>query len=225
MKLNLITKSFEHLSVRRAYNISYPQIEFECKMSSTSAEIIELYNSISKNVKNGIIEIDEVVSRKEFHHFCDDKKTHRALIFTLGSKEVWIKEKSDAKIVYSPQYKIPILVRREKKLEPKDSGYDKLFSKTLKSDYIGSFKKECTDISFWFKNFLFTITISESVAGKSIFSQVEIEYDGHHLNIKRPSKKILPSLFDEVICLLLPKLAMHFTVETKLHWLKSERAN
>ena len=76
-------------------------------------------------------------------------------------------------------------------------------------------------MSFWFVNYLFTITIAESISSKSSFRQIEIEYDGHRHDTKTPIRKSLPSLFDQVIPILLPKSAMHFTTKTKQHWLKS----
>jgi hypothetical protein len=96
-----------------------------------------------------------------------------------------------------------------------------MFIKTLKSEYIGSFQKNCVDISFWFKNFLFTMTIAQSNTGWSEFSQVEIEYDGYTFLSKSPNKKVISSLFDDIITLCLPKSMHNFTTETKLEWLES----
>jgi hypothetical protein len=163
-----------------------------------------------KNVRNNKLTLDDIVLRKEYHHFYDEKRMHIAFIFALGSKEVWIKEKSDTNIVHTPRYKIPILIRKEKKIRPSDLGYDKLFLKTLKSDYIASFKKECIDISFWFENFLFTITVAESVTNKSSLSQIEIEYDGRCQNTECPSRKSLLTLFDKVSPYIITRIGYAF---------------
>lgn len=174
---------------RREYKQSYPDTEFECKVIFTSVELSKIIRFMSISILNNKIEIDEITQRQEFHHFYSDRNIHRAFIFSRGSREVWIKEKSDNNTTYSPQYSIPLLIRREKKLKPADSMYYKLFLETLKWNYIGSFRKESIDVSFWFKNFLYTVTIAESNTGWSKFTQIEIEYDGHSPQAKRPSKK------------------------------------
>ena len=208
---------------KREYKQSYPYTEFECKVVFIPANLGEIIRFILTNIRNNKISIDEIAQRQEFHHFYSNRNIHRAFVFLRGSREVWIKEKSGGNATYSPQYNIPILIRREKKLKPADLIYSKLFLETLRWNYAGSFQKESIDISLWFKQFLYTITIAESNTSWSKFMQIEIEYDGHSLQAKHPSKKTVISLFDQIMPLLLPKSMMRFTTETKLQWLKSNR--
>ena len=210
---------------RRKYKQSFLNTEFECKIIFNSAGLNEIIQFMITNIRNEKIEIDEIAQRKELHHFYGNRNVHRAFIFLVGSREVWIKEKSDGNVTYSPQYNIPVLIRREKKLRPTDLIYSKLFLETLKWNYVGSFQKESIDISLWFKKFLYTVTIAESDTGWSKFTQIEIEYDGHSPHVKRPNKKTVISLFDEIMSLLLTQSMMRFTMETKLQWLKSNREN
>lgn len=202
---------------------SYPEIEFECKIPTSPSNLAAITRLILEKIRDFKIVLDSVASRREFHHFYGDEKNMGAFIFLQGSREVWIKKKRGANIIYSPQHKIPILMRGERKLKPRDSLYNKLFKEILKLDYIGSFQKDCVDVSFWLENALFTVTVAQSVTNQSNFSQIEIEYDGHRINSNLPSKKNLLILFDEVISLLLPKSEMNFSTKTKLEWLKSHQ--
>lgn len=219
-RLDVYTKHYM-INKRRSYSISYPHKEFECKIKFTSHTLDKIIRSILASIKEKSIEIDEIVRRQEFHHFYGNKKTHRAFIFLQGSKEVWIKEKSKNRVVHTHKFNVPILVRKEEKLRPKDLIYSRYFLDTLKWNYVGSFNKKCIDISFWFNSFLYTITIAESHTGWRKLSQIEIEYDGHAIRTKKPSEKRVLSLFDEIIPIIIPKPARYFTTETKLEWLQS----
>lgn len=198
-------------------------VEFECKTDFTFSKPDMVAKLILKRIKIGNIKIDNIDYRKEYHHFYSKKNcgVHRAFIFVNSSKEVWIKEKSSKKIIYTPKYKIPVLVRKERKLKPTDSIYEDIFLDTLTWKYEGSFKKECTDISFWYKNNCFTITFAEADNFISKFSQIELEHDGYSPIIKKPTKKLLLTLFDEVAHLIIPKTSTAFTTKTKLEWLKN----
>lgn len=225
-RLNIIafTKQFRReRKLKRKFAASFPDIEFECKIPLKVNNLKIITKSILKNIKSSKFILDDVVLREEFHHFYGNSMNMGAFIFMLGSEEVWIKRKSDINTIRSPKHNIPILVRKEKKLKPKDLLYQKIFQETLKLDYIGSFKKSCVDISFWFNNFLFTVTVARANNNQSDFCQIEIEYDGHNIRCSAPSKKNLPVLFDEVVSLLLPKSEMSFSIKTKMQWLKSDK--
>lgn len=148
------------------------------------------------------------------------RTTSRTFIVVQGSTEVWIKEKVLRKL--NPTLsKIPILIRREKKLKPTDNNYPKLFLETLKWQYVGSFYKECIDVSLWFENLLFTITFMNAVVDKAILSLIELEYDGHSSNIKRPTVGKIMDAFDKISHDLLPQVTnKYFTSFTKLEWLE-----
>lgn len=200
---------------------TFPLTEFECKIILTPVTANKIISAIFAGIGTGRIELDDIAQRAELHLFFKHNNIHRAYIFSKGSTEVWIKEKSNGRVIPSPQRNIPILMRSEKKLKPSSPIYNKLFLETLKWTYVGSFQKESIDISFWFSGYLFTVTIAEAHTGWSEFWQIEIEYDSNSPRIKSPSKKMVLSLFDEIIPVLLPKPTASFTTETKLQWLTS----
>lgn len=75
---------------------------------------------------------------------------------------------------------------------------------------------------FWLENLLFTITFMNATVDKSVLSQIELEFDGHSLNIKRPSVKRVSKAFDMVSQNLIPKVNNKYFISlTKLEWLKA----
>jgi len=216
MNLDHVNKQLRrlHQSKKLKYVITYPAIEIETKINPRLVNL----TGIIYNLKN--FRIDEIIQRKEFHHYHEQGKASRNFIFVQGSDEVWIKEKTFRKLHYTP-FKVPILLRQEKKIRPGDSNYHKLFLDTLNWQHVGSFYKECVDISFWFENLLFTVTFMNAILGKSILSQIELEFDGHSSNIKRPSIKKITAAFDTVSQSLIRQVNnKYFTSLTKLEWLK-----
>ena len=75
------------------------------------------------------------------------------------------------------------------------------------------------DVSFWFGDFLFTLTLANAIKNKECFSQIEIEYDGHSNLVRRPSKKAIFELFDNVIADIVPNQQPYFVTTTKTEWL------
>lgn len=216
MNLDYVNKQLKglHCAEKRGHVISYPAIEIEAKIDANSV----ICQKITHGFRN--YRIDEISQRKEFHHYYERRTTSRTFIFVQGSNEVWIKEKVFIKLNFTLS-KIPILIRREKKLKPTDHNYPKLFLETLKWHYVGSFYKECVDVSFWFENLLFTITFANATVGKAVLSQIELEYDGHSSNIKRPTMGKTRDAFDKVSHDLDSQITnKHFTTLTKLEWLK-----
>ncbi len=219
MDIDLIAKKFKGFKhiVKSDYIVSYPGIEFEAKIQATKES--SAVKEILSNFKKNHIKIDEIIKRDEFHHFYKKGDIHRAFIFMRGSRDVWIKEKHQTKVLRTPILEAPILVRYEKKLKPKDRLYKKLFYETLYWHYEGSFQKECVDVSFWFENFLFTLTFANAIKNKIYFSQIEIEYDGHSKLARAPRKKTILKLFDDVISHIAPSQKPFLTTTTKLQWL------
>jgi len=89
------------------YDVSYPDKEFECKISFDQVGLNKIIRFILESVKNKKITLDDIVLRKEYHHFYEDKKTHRAFIFASESKEVWIKKKVTQTLFAHPNIKFP----------------------------------------------------------------------------------------------------------------------
>lgn len=189
-------------------------MEMETKINPSLVNLEGIFYNL-KNFRN-----DEIIHRKEFHHYHRKVGTSRAFIFIQGSGEVWIKEKISRRLCYTP-LKIPILLRQERKIRPNDTDYHKLFLDTLNWKFVGSFYKECVDVSFWFGSFLFTITFMNAIINKSILSQIELEYDGHSSNIKRPTIEKIMDAFDKISYDLIPQTTNKcFTSFTKLEWLE-----
>lgn len=169
------------------YIVSYPNIEFEAKIAGMLKQ-----EDILKELHRNNLRIDDVVKRKEFHHFYQKGSIQRTFIFSRGSEMVWIKEKNSGDIAYTSVLQAPVLIRRERKLEPtKNREYRKYFLGALSYDFRGSLEKNAVDISFWFEEFLFTITPMMSKMGKRILLQTEIEYNGHSRSAQRPAKNTI----------------------------------
>ncbi|MFH1233161.1 MAG: hypothetical protein V1649_00720 [Patescibacteria group bacterium] len=135
------------------------------------------------------------------------------------SNEIWIKIKKDKKIVYTVHNNFPILLRHEKKIKPLDMNYQDEFQRTIAQDYIGSFKKECLDFSFYYKDLSYTATLSLADAKNSSLYQIEFELDGHKENNQPPNFDIILASFEQMLLDICQTMANRLTTHTKLEWL------
>lgn len=159
--------------------------------------------------------------REEFHHFFSDNSTHHAaLILIKGSPEVWIKQKSNIGVIHTPR-NIPILLRGEIKIRPNDKDYQEIFLNTVKMHYVGSFKKECIDFSYWFNNLSFTMTVSLAEYSKNNkLYQIEFELDGYKEGTDPPDINSITSQFEKMLMIICPQYVNKLTTYTKLEWLR-----
>ena len=189
-KLNDIQKKFRNIHRQlqpKQHRVSFPGIELELKIETgkvSSAMVHSFFTLLNKFADS----LDSIEQRHEIHLYFQHRHINRTLILMQGSRDTWIKEKSPATIFTSGSTRVPILVRSEKKITPRDRRFTPLYYQTLRWPYLGSFEKNSTDISFWFKGYLFTTTFSNSDTGYAKMAQIELEYDGHR-PVKTPKRK------------------------------------
>ncbi len=116
------------------------------------------------------------------------------------------------------------LLRQEKKIMPQHPQYFSLFAEMLLLPYVGSFQKECLDVSFWYNDLAFTLTLSlaHSPERDQLF-QFELEFDGHRFNLPLPNLHQILTEFECVAGLVLPFEVQRFTTHQKLEWLLNRR--
>jgi hypothetical protein len=157
-------------------------IELETKMNIKKlSDVRTILDKIKK------VGFSSAIHRTEYHHFFSkDLIAHSVLILIKDSNEVWIKIKKDKQQINTPFNNFPILSRHEKKLKPQDPSYLNEFQQTIVSNYIGSFKKECLDFFFYYKNLSFVITLSLADSKHSSLYQIEFEFAGHKKTKSHP---------------------------------------
>jgi len=169
--------------------------------------------------------ISNIARRSEQHHFfAHNADEHHALILVHGSPEVWVKSKHGQTPLCTPADRIPILLRQEKKLRPQSPEYFEAFQTTVRTPFVGSFAKECLDVSFVHSNLAFTLTLSlaELQAGNQLL-QFELELDGHLVETTMPNLQQIISEFEKVARHVLPVEVARFTTHQKIEWLLSSR--
>lgn len=192
-------------------------IELETKINIEKLDDVEI---ILNNIK--VIGFSKVTHRTEYHHFFSNNLiAHNVLILVKDSSEIWIKIKKDKKKVYTPHNNFPILSRHENKIKPQDIHYRDEFQRTIAQNYIGSFKKECIDFSFYYKDLSFTATLSLADSEHIHLHQIEFEFDGHKENTKPPSFDAIFTAFDIMLLDICQNKVSRLTTYTKLEWLLS----
>jgi len=195
-------------------------IELETKIN---IEVIQDVKNILDKIKS--IGISKASRRREWHHFFSNNLVaHSVLILVENSNEVWIKIKKDKNEVYTPNKKLPLLSRHERKIKPQDRGYREEFQKTIIQRYIGSFKKECIDLSFYYKDLSFTATLSLADSEDSSLYQIEFEYDGHKEDYDPPTYEAILNTFEQMLSDICGSKIKRLTTHTKLSWLLNEKA-
>lgn len=196
----------------------FPDKELETKIN------IEKLSDV-KIILNNISELgfSKVNHRTEFHHFFSDNFIyHGILVLIKDFPEVWIKQKRDFKIVYTPKENLPILLRTEIKITPSDLNYIETFLDTIKMKYIGSFKKECIDFSFWYEDLSFTTTLSlAKLSKKDKLYQIEFEFDGCKERTLPPGFDSVLVQFEKMFSTICPNYLQKLNTHTKLEWLIS----
>jgi hypothetical protein len=192
-------------------------IELETKINIQKLTDIEIV--LNKIQTSGF---SKVAHRTELHHFFSNNHiAHNVLILIKDSNEIWIKIKKDKKQVYTVHDNLPILLRHEKKIKPQDMNYRDEFQLTITQNYIGSFKKECLDYSFYYKDLSFTCTLSLADAKNSSLYQIEFEFDGHKENSQPPDFDKILVTFEQMLLDICQAMTNRLTLHTKLEWLLS----
>lgn len=191
-------------------------LELEAKVDISSVDEVERVIHALQNR-----DISEVVSRREWHHFfAYSLSEHHAFVLSQGSPEVWIKSKRGSTSLQTPLDNLPVLLRQERKITPQHPQYFSVFAEVLRTPYIGTFQKECLDVSFWFNDLSFTLTLSLAhTPEKNQFFQFELEFDGSRINSPIPNLHQVLSEFERVARLVLPVEIQRFTTHQKLEWL------
>ncbi len=226
---NNIIQSKEIVEISRKYFSGAPtqriperiqtlgDIELETKINIDKLSDVE---AVLNNIK--AVGFSKVTHRTEWHHFfSNDFVAHNVLILIKDSNEIWIKFKRDKKQVYTPHSNFPILSRHEKKLKPQDIDYRDQLQKTISQKYIGSFKKECLDFSFYYKDLSFTATLSLADSENSSLYQIEFEFDGHKENNLPPNFDTILVTFEQMLLDICKTMTNRLTTYTKLEWLLS----
>lgn len=192
-------------------------IELETKINIDKLDDVEI---ILHNISElGFSKVDH---RTEWHHFfSNDLVAHNVLILIKDSNEIWIKVKKDKQQVNTPNRNFPILSRHEKKMKPQDVNYRDEFQQTINQKYIGSFKKECLDFSFYYKDLSFTATLSLADSEDSSLHQIEFEFDGHKENNQQPNFDTILVTFEQMLLDICQTKVNMLTTHTKLEWLLS----
>jgi len=232
VKIKNIISSKKIVEISRKYIVGAPKqriperiqtlgdIELETKINIEKLDDVE---TVLNNIK--FFGFSKVAHRTEWHHFFSDNLiAHNVLILIKGSNEIWIKIKKDKKQIYTPHSKFPILSRHEKKMKPQDFNYRNDFKNTIIQNYIGSFRKECLDFSFYFKNLSFTATLSLADSKCGSLYQIEFEFDGHKENNKPPSFNKILTVFDQMLSDICEEQTNRLTTYTKLEWLLSAKS-
>lgn len=192
-------------------------IELETKINIEKLEDVEI---ILDNIK--AVGFSKVTHRTEYHHFfSSDFIAHNVLILIKGSNEIWIKIKKDKQQINTPHSNLPILLRHEKKIKPQDMNYQDGFQQTITQNYIGFFKKECLDFSFYYKDLSFTTTLSLADSENSSLYQIEFEFDGHKENNQPPDFDMILVTFEQMLLNICQTMTNRLTTHTKLEWLLS----
>ncbi|MCL5112378.1 MAG: hypothetical protein M1500_01520 [Candidatus Marsarchaeota archaeon] len=205
------------------YFDKWPYTEFECKIFSRNLKSLDITNIKTK------FKLDGKVIRKETHDVYIKDNYIAVLISHYAeisgattikeSKQKWIKIKSDTHLIQTPHLRIPILVRKEIKLNPKSRHYTRWLNNIENWYYLGKFDKTALDISFWYDYNHYTMTIANAYTHKYSFSQMEIEYDGPESNNKNFSRKMVYSLFDKLFQRMFGDAIPPFETVTKAQWL------
>ena len=194
-------------------------IELETKINIEKLEDVE---KVLNNIK--LLGFSKVAHRKEWHHFPSENLiAHSVLILIENSNEIWIKIKKDRKKIHTPNRKFPLLSRHERKMKPQENDYREEFQRTISQRYIGSFKKECIDFSFYYKDLSFTSTLSLADSKNSSLYQIEFEFDGHKENDNPPSHETILNTFEQMLIDICGKDINRLTTHTKLEWLISSK--
>lgn len=199
---------------------TFGDIELETKINIKRLDDVE---AILSNIES--FGFSEVSHRTEQHHFFSNSHiAHNVLILIKGSSEVWIKIKKDRQLVYTPHNSFPILARHESKITPKDADYLNEFQATVSQSYIGSFRKECLDFSFYYHDLSFTTTLSLADSDKGFLHQIEFEFDGHKENTSSPDFGVVLSIFEQMLLDICLDRVAGLNVYTKLEWLLSNKS-
>lgn len=200
---------------------TFEELELETKINIEKLEDVETILCAIK-----AIGFSNIVCRTEWHHFfSDDLIAHNVLILVNDSNEIWVKIKSDKKIVYTSNGNFPLLLRHEKKVKPQDSGYRDKIQQTVTKKYIASFKKECLDFSFYYKGLSFTATLSLAETEQSRFYQIEFEFDGHKKSDSPPKFDEILDVFDQMLSDICKGKTDRINTRAKLDWLSSVSGN
>jgi len=193
-----------------------PNIELETKLNIVSSKDVEI---ILKNISE--LGFSKVEHRTERHHFFSNNHIkHSVLILVKNSNEIWVKTKKDRQEINTPNKNIPILMRHEIKIRPQDKTYQKEFEKTISQKYVGSFKKECIDFSFWFENTSFTTTLSLADSKTDSLYQIEFEFDGPKENTRVLNFSEIIQTFEQMLIKIVPSSKItSLNTHTKLEWL------
>lgn len=192
-------------------------IELETKINLEKLDDVKM---VLDNIKG--MGFSKVTHRTEWHYFFSNNLVaHNVLILIKDSNEVWIKIKEDKQQIYTPHSNFPILSRHEKKIKPQDVNYRNEFQKTISQKYIGSFKKECLDFSFYYKDLSFTTTLSLADSENSSLYQIEFEFDGHKEGNSSPDLDTILVTFEQMLLDICKNMTNRLTIHTKLEWLLS----
>lgn len=194
---------------------TWPGEEIECKVDISGASDEE-----KLAIPQSIFQVPGILAsrqprRSERHHAYTSGEIRTILTCTY---EVWIKRKSDTRIVSTPRG-IPFLRRQEVLTDPRRSDYQELLVDTLNMRYVGNFQKEMVDIWIWYKDLHFTMTLADAIAGDRVLTQIEFEYDGHRAGQPPPSLEQVLATFDALVQgnpLVSPS---NTTTQTKFDWL------
>lgn len=195
-------------------------VELETKINIEKLDDLDDVEIVLDNIKKQ--GFSKVTHRTEWHHFFSDNNiAHNVLILIKDSDEVWIKIKKDKNQIYTSQNNFPILLSHERKIRPQDENYREEFQKTISKKYIGSFKKECLDFYFYYKNLSFTVTLSLADSAEDSIYQIEFEFDGHKEGTKPPNFYTILTIFEQMLLNICPHKTDKITIYTKIEWLLS----
>ncbi|MDB4977995.1 MAG: hypothetical protein JWM56_181 [Candidatus Peribacteria bacterium] len=215
-------KDIEHVAVTDIIPSLGVDMEMETKVDIYDLpEVLRVMRALkSMNIS------DTALRSEEHHFFAHNADEHHALILVQGSSEVWIKSKRGQMPLLTPSDRIPVLLRQEKKLRPQSPEYFQAFHSVVNTPFIGSFQKDCLDVSFVHKDLVFTLTLSlaETKDGNQLF-QFELELDGHLSETPMPNLQQILSEFERVARHILPVEAARFTTHQKIEWLLSMQAS
>ncbi len=197
------------------------QTEFETKVDIESEKDLILAFSVISNLK--IIKSEH---RSEIQHlFKTNEQEVIYMILVDNIKEVWLKVKIDEfnnkQMIHAP---LPLVIRKGFKYKPRDNGYNEIFNKISKSEFIYSYHKECLNYYFKFKELFFSLSVSlafNDVGFKHL--QMEFEYEGVLKNSKPPTRKEILAIFYSFFEENLPIFLNRLNNQTKYCKIKEER--
>jgi hypothetical protein len=203
--------------VRRVQTLG--KIEVETKIDMACKNDIRLIIRRILEIADGIQDTKVRTQRQVV--FADDATAYHTLIYREQDKELHARSKTGGELIMAPSG-TPIFVRAEKKMRPGQDTHAEDIIQIASMKQIGSFEKQCVDLSFRWKGLLFTGTVSlvrNSVTGAES-QQYELEFDGHKKKSHAPPAKRIIRGMDEVSGKIFE--GYQRSVLTKLEWLVGE---